>query len=89
MDCYAWELAEGQVTQKTRSTSNAIITVVEGEGCSTVGSETIGWSEHDVFTVPHWNWTTHVSTSETARLFLYTDREVLRFFDLMRDEYAH
>ena len=89
MDCYAWELAEGQVTQKTRSTSNAIITVVEGEGCSTVGSETIGWSEHDVFTVPHWNWTTHVSTSETARLFLYTDREVLRFFDLLRDEFAH
>ena len=70
-----------------RSTSNAIVTVVEGEGRSAVGEETVRWAEHDVFTVPHWNWTAHTAVSETARLFVYTDREVLRLFDFLRDEY--
>ncbi len=86
MDCYAWELAEGQQTRPTRSTANAIITVVEGEGRSTIGSRTIEWAEHDVFTVPHWNWTSHVAVSGTARLFLYTDREVLKLFNFLREE---
>ena len=86
MDCYAWELAEGQETRPARTTSNAIVTVVEGEGRSTIGEETIQWAEHDVFTVPHWNWS-HIAVSRTARLFVYTDREVLRLFDFLRDEY--
>ena len=88
MDCYAWELARDRETRPLRTTSNAIVTVVEGEGRSTVGEETIDWAEHDVFTVPHWNWSAHVATSQTARLFLYTDREVLRLFNFLRDEYA-
>ena len=70
-----------------RTTSNAIVMVVEGEGRSTIGEETIHWAEHDVFTVPHWNWTSHTAVSETARLFVYTDREVLRAFNFLRDEY--
>ncbi len=87
MDCYAWELARGRETRPVRTTSNAIVTVVEGEGRSTVGEETIHWAEHDVFTVPHWNWASHTAASPTARLFVYTDREVLRLFNFLRDEY--
>lgn len=86
MDCYAWELRKNQETRPTRTTSNAIVTVVEGQGRSTIGDETIDWQKHDVFTVPHWNWTTHNAASETARLFVYTDREVLRLFNFLRDE---
>lgn len=86
MDCYAWEFASGQPTRQARSTSNAIVMVAEGEGASTIGSQTIEWREHDVFTLPHWNWITHVAASETARLFVYTDREVLRLFNFLRDE---
>ena len=87
MDCYAWELSKGEETRPVRTTSNAIVMVVEGEGRSTIGEETIDWSEHDVFTVPHWNWTSHIAVSQAARVFVYTDREVLRLFDFLRDEY--
>ena len=88
MDCYAWELDGNRETRPHRSTANAIVTVVEGEGRSTVGAETFRWAAHDVFTIPHWNWTAHIAASETARLFVYTDREVLRLFNFLRDEYA-
>lgn len=86
MDCYAWELAKGRETRPVRTTSNAIVMVVEGEGRSTIGGQTVDWAEHDVFTLPHWNWTSHTA-SETARLFVYTDREVLRAFNFLREEY--
>lgn len=87
MDCYAWELAKDQETRPVRTTANAIVMVVEGEGRSTIGDQTIHWAEHDVFTVPHWNWTAHSAVSQTARLFVYTDREVLRLFNFLRDEF--
>ena len=87
MDCYAWELAKDRETRSVRTTANAIVMVVEGEGRSTIGDRTIHWAEHDVFTVPHWNWTAHSAVSQTARLFVYTDREVLRLFNFLRDEF--
>ena len=71
-----------------RSTANAIVTVVEGEGSSTVGEETFEWAARDVFTLPHWNWITHTAASDVARLFAYTDREVLRLFNFLREEFA-
>ena len=88
MDCYAWELARGRETRPVRSTANAIVTVVEGEGSSTVGERTFEWAARDVFTLPHWNWISHTAASDVARLFVYTDREVLRLFNFLREEFA-
>ena len=86
MDCYAWELAAGQPTTPHRSTANSVFLSVGGSGVSHIGDHTIEWSDHDVFTVPHWNWTSHEATSDTAHLFTFTDREVIRRLNFLREE---
>jgi gentisate 1,2-dioxygenase len=86
MDSYAWELPPGRATQKQRSTANAVCLVVDGEGVSQVGDETIEWRRHDVFTVPRWNWVSHEASSDGAHLFMFTDREVMRLLHFLREE---
>lgn len=88
MDCYLVELQGGAETRAWRTTANAACLVVEGEGTSTVGEETIGWGKYDVFTLPAWQWVAHKAQTPRARLFRVTDREVLRRLDLLRDEVA-
>jgi len=88
MDCYAWRLARGAATARCRSTANAVCLAVEGEGVSSIGSETFRWQKHDVFTVPYWNWMSHRATSAAAHLFIFTDREVLSRVGLLREETA-
>jgi gentisate 1,2-dioxygenase len=88
MDCYALELAGGRVTSRHRTTANAVCLVVDGEGVSKIGGETLEWRKHDVFTLPHWNWISHRATSAKAHLFMFTDREVLKRVGLLREESA-
>ncbi|WP_233809581.1 cupin domain-containing protein [Paraburkholderia sp. HP33-1] len=77
LDCYALELAAAQETVARRTTSNAIVAVLDGEGETRIGSKVIRWRRNDVFTVPHWNWVSHRAEHEGAHLFMMTDREVL------------
>lgn len=77
IDCYALEIPPGAQTKTRRSTHNAIVTVLEGEGSSKIGVKEIQWRRNDVFTVPHWNWASHHAKNGNARLFMMTDREVL------------
>ncbi|HSD54106.1 MAG TPA: hypothetical protein VLC47_08060, partial [Burkholderiales bacterium] len=86
LDCYAARLAGGAATQPTRTTWNAIVLVVSGEGRSTVGDRTFEWSRNDVFTVPHWMWAAHAAIGSSADLFLVTDRSVYEALDLARVE---
>jgi gentisate 1,2-dioxygenase len=86
LDCFAIALPKGRATMPYRTTANAFCLVVEGEGVSTVGEAKIAWSRHDVFTLPHWNWISHKAASDDARLFMVTDREILRRLDLLREE---
>jgi gentisate 1,2-dioxygenase len=86
LDCYLLGLEKGHETAPYRSTSNAACLVVGGEGVSKVGDVTITWGRHDVFSLPHWQWITHLATSPEAQLFLITDREVFRRLELLRDE---
>ncbi len=86
MDCYAWRLVRGLPIAKYRTTANAVCLVVEGEGVSSIGGATLEWRKHDVFTVPHWHWTSHRALSPEAHLFMFTDREVLRRTGLLREE---
>ncbi|MGE4338320.1 MAG: cupin domain-containing protein [Pigmentiphaga sp.] len=77
IDCYALELSSTRATTARRSTHNAIVVVLDGEGSSQVGSHEIRWQRNDVFTIPHWNWASHRARNGEARLFMMTDREVL------------
>jgi gentisate 1,2-dioxygenase len=87
LDCYAKRLSKGAATRARRVTYNAVYLVVAGEGRSIVGTETFDWSEHDVFTVPHWTWASHQALSDRADLFLVTDKSVYEALDLVRTEY--
>ncbi len=86
MDCYAWRINKGAPTETRRTSANAVFLVVDGEGTSRIGDDTIEWRQHDVFTTPHWNWTSHEAASDNAHLFYFTDREVLRRLNFLREE---
>ena len=87
LDCYVLSLAKGQATRPFRATHNAYCLVVEGEGRSQIGETIFEWTQNDIFTLPHWNWYSHTAASENAKLFMGTDRDVLRRLDLLREEY--
>ena len=59
LDCYAMRLPKGQTTRPKRTTCNMICLVVSGSGRSTVGEHTFDWSQHDVFSIPHWSFASH------------------------------
>jgi gentisate 1,2-dioxygenase len=86
LDAWAVEIGRGRETAPARTTANALCVVVEGEGTSRVGEATHKWSKRDVFTLPHWQWTTHRSEAAASRLLVVTDREVLRRLGLLREE---
>ena len=86
LDCYALRLPRDAATRARRATWNAVCLVVSGEGRSTVGEGTIEWSQHDVFTVPHWTWASHQARGGDADLFLVTDRAVYERLELLREE---
>ncbi|MFM0101141.1 cupin domain-containing protein [Paraburkholderia nemoris] len=88
LDCYMLALSGLSQTRASRSTSSAVCLVVEGEGRSNIGGTTIEWKKNDVFTIPHWHWTTHkaASAGENARLFLMTDRDMLAKLHLLTEQ---
>jgi gentisate 1,2-dioxygenase len=87
LDCYAIEIAAGTQTVPVRTTSHAVCAVMEGSGTSRIGEDTISWEPRDVFSLPDGNWTSHQADGGVARLFVCTDREILRRLDLLSEEY--
>ncbi len=86
LDCYAMRLTKGVPTRSKRVTYNMVCLVVAGEGRSSVGGETLEWSKHDVFTIPHWTWVSHEAIGGHAAFFIVTDRAVYERLDLLREE---
>jgi len=88
LDCYLVQVDAGAETIPFRTTSNAVCCVVEGSGTSRIGDHTLAWGPKDIFTMPHGNWITH-RTDGRARLFVVTDRDVLRRLDLLKEEHGN
>jgi gentisate 1,2-dioxygenase len=88
MDCYLTQIDNGSETIRFRTTANAVCLVCEGSGTTWVGEETVSWSAHDVFSLPHGNWITH-RANETATLFVVTDRDALRRLNLLKEQYGN
>ena len=86
LDCHAVRLANGRRTRPRRTTANMICLVVSGQGRSTVGEHSFEWSEHDVFTVPHWTFAEHEAKAGDADLFVVSDRVVMERLGLLVDE---
>ena len=86
LDCYLLGLTRGAATRRYRTTSNAICMVVEGAGKSAIGDRTLAWEENDIFTLPHWSWISHTASTQSATIFMSTDRDVMRRLELLREE---
>jgi gentisate 1,2-dioxygenase len=86
LDCYAARLDKGTATRRQRATYNVVCLVVAGEGRSSIGEATFEWSEHDVFTIPHWTWARHEACGGHADLFMVTDKSAFERLDLVREE---
>jgi gentisate 1,2-dioxygenase len=87
LDCYMARLDKGAASRTKRATYNVICLVVKGEGRSTIGDKTFEWSQHDVFTIPHWTFARHEATGGDADLFMVTDKSAFERLDLVREEY--
>jgi len=88
LDCYAARLSRGTPTRAKRTTYNVVCLVVAGEGRSHIGEETFEWSQHDVFTIPHWTFARHEARGGDADLFMVTDKSAFERLDLVREEMA-
>jgi gentisate 1,2-dioxygenase len=86
LDCYATRLSKGQPTRPKRTTCNMICLAVSGSGRSTVGDHTFEWSQHDVFSIPHWNFASHEAIGGEADLFIVSDKSAFEHLDLLREE---
>lgn len=86
LDCYAARLPKGAATRAKRATYNAVCLVVAGQGRSTIGETTFDWSENDVFSIPHWTWSSHEAQGGDADLFIATDRALHERLDVVREE---
>ncbi len=86
LDCHAVRLTDGAATRAKRTTCNMVCLVVSGAGRSTVGDHAFEWSQHDVFTVPHWTWASHAARDGDADLFVVSDRCAFERLDLLREE---
>jgi gentisate 1,2-dioxygenase len=87
LDCTLVQLDAGQTTTGFRTSSHSVCAVIDGSGSTTSGSATIAWGPKDVFTLPSGQWVSH-HAEERARLFVTTDREILRRLDLLDEAYA-
>jgi gentisate 1,2-dioxygenase len=86
LDCYAMRLSKDQPTRPKRTTCNMICLVVSGSGRSTVGEHTFDWSQHDVFSIPHWNFASHEAKGGDADLFIVSDKSAFERLGLLREE---
>lgn len=88
LDCWLVELAPGNETTAFRTNASAVCAVVEGTGSSQVGKENFTWEPRDVISLPAGNWIVHRANAGRVRLFVVSDREVLRRLDLLAEEHA-
>ena len=86
LDCYSARLSANAPTRLKRATYNVVCLVVRGEGRSQIADESFEWSEHDVFTIPHWTCARHEAKGGDADLFMVTDKSAFERLDLVREE---
>jgi gentisate 1,2-dioxygenase len=87
LDCTLVRLDANTPTTRFRTSAHAVCAVVSGSGVTRIGSNSIAWSENDVFTLPQETWMSH-EADEPAYLFCVSDRELYRRLDLLTESYA-
>ena len=85
MTCQMSRLYPEGATVPRRQTGGQIFVVFRGRGASVIGGVQFAWAKGDVFVVPSWVPVEHQAT-ETADLFIVSDRATLETLDLYRSE---
>lgn len=86
LDCLMIELASGGASRPVRTNASQVVAVVEGEGESVIGEQTIRWSARDVFTIPQHQWARHRALGAMARFFVVSDADVFRRLGVLVEE---
>ena len=89
IDCFLVQLDAGIKTLPFRTNASSVCCVVEGEGESEVGGDTIRWKPRDIFTLPQGNRIVHRSAGGAARLFQVSDRDIYARLGLLKEEYGN
>jgi gentisate 1,2-dioxygenase len=89
MDHQLVQLDAGVSTLPFRSSANTICAIAEGVGETRAGDEVFAWGPKDIFTLPQGNWITHRTGAKTARIFMYSDREVYARLGLLKEEFGN
>jgi len=84
LDCYLVRLDAGQTTLPVTTNAHTVCAVVEGSGQTIAGSSRIAWAPRDIFTLPSGATIVH-HASESAYVFVVTDREVFRRLGLLHE----
>jgi gentisate 1,2-dioxygenase len=88
IDCYLHQIESRQPTNAFKTNANAICVVMDGEGETRVGEQTIAWERHDIFTLSAGNWISHMTKSAEARLVMISDREIMNRLGFLSEVYA-
>jgi gentisate 1,2-dioxygenase len=86
LDSSLIQIDAGATSLPFRTTAHAVVAVVEGTGTTTIGDTTFAWEPKDVFSLTADDWIVHHAVDGPARLFITSDREVLRRLDLLVEE---
>lgn len=87
ISCYIQMLKGKEQTRAHRHTSGAVYYVVQGEGETRAGDETLSWSKGDGFVVPNWCWHSHKNlVKDETILFSVSDAPLLKAVELYREE---
>lgn len=87
MDCRMTRISD-RPTRRMRTTAPAICVAAAGSGKTRIGDSELCWKENDIFTLPHWSWTSHQADGDNATLFIVSDRAVQASLGLLREEFA-
>ena len=85
LDSWLIEVTGASETVPRQTNYNSVFAVLDGEGESRIGDQTVSWSRNDIFTAPQGNWVSHKAKGDTARLFEVNDREIYRRLGVLEE----
>lgn len=88
IDAWVVEIPAGGAMTPFRTSSNTIVSIVEGRGNSEIAGATVAWEPNDVFTVAPMAWSSHRAGAAPCRVLVVSDREVFRRLDLLTEEWG-
>lgn len=86
LDCSLIEIDAGLETAPFRTSAHTFVAVIDGHGRSQSDDASVSWGPKDVFTLPNGQWSTH-RADERTRLFITSDREILRRLGLLEETF--